>query len=354
MSKSTATKPIRIGVAGLGRIGWQFHCAAIAKHPEFQLVAVADTDAARGREATEKYGCTAYATFDAMLDAAGLDAVAIATPTHLHRAMSVAALKRGLHVYLEKPMAPTLKDAQAIADAAKRAKRIVSVYQPHRAAAYYQTLRKLVADGRIGRMVQVRRGHFSYVRRDDWQGLRKFGGGMLNNYGAHFLDQVLNLTGSRLRRLFCQLCCVATLGDADDVVKIVYETRDRVLADLEINCATASAPYEFEVLGTYGTITMQKGVFTVRWFDPAALPQKALKDDLAAANRAYPWEQIPFQEAKVETDQALQVDVYADLARAIRTGGQPFVPVEETLAVMRIMAQCRASVGPRPVDQRRG
>jgi scyllo-inositol 2-dehydrogenase (NADP+) len=339
------TAKIRVGVAGLGRIGWTFHCREISSHAQFVLEAVADADADRCREAEKSYGCRAYRSFEEMLGTAALDAVVIATPTHLHKEMSLAAFRRGLHVFLEKPMAACLKDARAIVAASSRAGRILTVYQPHRAAAYFQHVRKIIASGRIGAVYHVRRGSFNYVRRNDWQSLRRYGGGMLNNYGAHFLDQLLALTGSDVKDLFCRLRRVATLGDADDVVKVVYGTGRGITAELDVNMGSPIAPYELEVYGTRGTVVLHKDTLTVRSFSPRQLPPKRLDASLASAARAYPVDDVRFRETTVPVDQRLQVDVYADLARAIRTGSVPFIPPRETLTLMEVMERCRREAG---------
>ena len=341
-------RQIRIAVAGLGRIGWDFHCRQIAKHSrDFVLAAVADPEPARRAEAEKEFGCRAYADYREMLRAGGLDAMVVATPTHLHRAMAAAALRGGRHVILEKPMALTAADARAIADCAARRRRVLTVYQTHRLIAYFQQLRHLIADGRIGRVYHVRHGVFWFVRRDDWQSLRKYGGGMLNNYGAHDLDQALNLTGNRVKRLFCQLRRVATLGDADDAVKIVYETFDGVIGEVDINMGAAVRPYEFEVQGTTGGIRYQSNEFTVRWFDPRKLKPKKLHPGLASLGRSYPQEtDVPWREEKIPVDPRFEVDLYADFARAIRTGKPPFVPPAESVRVMEVMERCRRDAGP--------
>ena len=125
-------KRLRIGVAGLGRIGWKFHCARLGTHPDFMLAAVADTDPERLAEAESTYGCQGFASFEEMLAQAGLDAVVIATPTHLHESMSLAAFARGAHVLLEKPMALDYAQAERIVREAERTGRLLTVYQPHR------------------------------------------------------------------------------------------------------------------------------------------------------------------------------------------------------------------------------
>ncbi|MBU0714660.1 MAG: Gfo/Idh/MocA family oxidoreductase, partial [Verrucomicrobia bacterium] len=82
---------LKIGVIGLGRIGWQFHCATLAKHAEFKLIGVADPERDRRAEAEHEYGCAAFADYRHLLKMNGLQAVAIAAPTHLHRPMASAA-----------------------------------------------------------------------------------------------------------------------------------------------------------------------------------------------------------------------------------------------------------------------
>jgi hypothetical protein len=66
---------------------------------------------------------------------------------------------------------------------------------------------------------------------------------------------------------------------------------------------------------------------------------------LASANRQYPWEPIPFQEKTIPVNPKLEVNVFTDLARAIRTGRKPFVPVEETVRLMELMQRCRRDSG---------
>jgi len=336
---------IRVGVAGLGRIGWHFHCKTLAGHPDFDLVAVQDADEGRLREAKETYGVATFGRLADMLRSAGLEVVAIATPTHLHREMAGEALRSGCHVMLEKPMAASARETEAIVRSAARHGRVLTVYQPHRAAAYFQHLRRILASGKIGQVYHVRRGMFNYVRRNDWQSLRRYGGGMLNNYGAHALDQVLQLVGCDVARVFCSLRRVASLGDADDVAKVLFETRRGSLGEVDINQASAVSPYELQVWGSRGSITLANGVFGIRYFEEGDLPPKPLDRSLASANRAYPSDDIPWREETVVVDAGLEVDVYADLAAAIRGGRPPLVQAKEALAVMRLIERCREDSG---------
>lgn len=344
MSKA---KKLRIGVVGLGRIGWHGHCRALKSHRDFALAAVSDVSEARCREAEAELGCPAFQDYAEMLDRADLEAVVIASPTHLHKSMALAAFRKGLHVLLEKPMALDLAEARSITRAARQAGLVLTVYQPHRLCAYFQHLLRIVKSGRLGTVYQVRRGMFNLARRNDWQSLKKFGGGMLSNYGAHALDQTLAITGPNVARVFCSLRRVASLGDTDDVVKVVYETRDGNVGELDINQALTASPYHFEVYGTHGTAVLSpdRASWVVRWFDPRTLGDKQLDRGLAAADRRYPSDKIDVQEESVPVNARCGVDVYKDFARAVRTGGEPFVPPEETVAVMKLIEQCRKEAG---------
>ena len=329
----------------MGRIGWAFHCAKLGNHPDCTLAAVADTDAARRAEAEEKYGCKAFADFNEMIASGLVDAVTIATPTHLHEPMAMAAFEKGLHVILEKPMAPTYEAAERIAGAAEKAGRKLTIYQPHRLNAYFQHIRKIIDSGCIGCIYSVQRSSFTFARRNDWQSLKKFGGGMLNNYGAHFVDQLLQLTGYEIERIFCSLQLVATMGDADDVVKITYVTKQGVVGDLLISQASVAKPYEFVVLGTHGSVEMQGGKLKVRSFDPATLVDKSVDESLASADRKYPSDALDVKEEVFPVDPTLQIDLYADFAKAIRNNASPYVPPTQTLALMKILANCRQIAG---------
>lgn len=338
-------KPLKIGVIGLGRIGWDFHCPALVKHHDFVLAGVVDTLPERCAEAKARYGCPAFADYRELLEKVPLDAVVVASPTHLHLPMAVAALKQGIHVLLEKPMALDAKEAAAIERAARRYRRVLTVYQPHRMAAYFQHLKRLIDSGVIGKVYHIRRGLFSFSQRNDWQSLRRFGGGMLANFGAHGLDQVLQLAGCDIDRVFCRLGRVASLGDAEDVVKVVIQTRAGVLGEVDINQACVMPLYEFEVLGTTGAISLKGRELHVRSFLPAQLPTRQLEQGLASAGRQYPAGGPTCKDQVIPVDERYAVDVYADFARAIRNGTQPQVKPQESVSLIDLIDRCRRTSG---------
>ena len=181
------TKPLRIAIVGLGRIGWDFHfrsCLADAAH--FSVVAVVDPVKERRAEALDEAddnACLAFATFDELLDSSDLklDVVAVATPTQMHEAMAIASLCHGCHVVLEKPMTTNVASADRIIACAEEQGLHIFSYQPHRWMAETEAIQRILAKGVLGPIFSIRRTYHTYVRRNDWQSLTANGGGMLYN-----------------------------------------------------------------------------------------------------------------------------------------------------------------------------
>jgi len=338
---------LRTAVVGLGRIGWQFHVPQIVQHPGFQLAAVVDPLADRRNEARAAFDVRGYAGIGALLAAETLDLVVIASPTNFHADQAVAAFERGCDVFCDKPLAPSLAEAERMVAAAAAHGRKLMVYQPHRAGADIVSLRAALAAGLIGPLYMLKRGRFNYDRRNDWQAFRKHGGGMLNNYGAHYIDQLLHLAGSPATRVTCALRTIASLGDAEDVVKAVIETESGVILDVDINMAAAHPLQPWHILGHYGSIVLdeQAQAWRVRYYDPDILGSGVVHDELVAPQRRYGNvdEVIPWQEAAFPLADYAPIDYYAKCYAFYALDQPPFVPIDETLALMRVLDACRSS-----------
>ncbi|MEZ4414615.1 MAG: Gfo/Idh/MocA family oxidoreductase [Gemmatimonadota bacterium] len=116
--------PLAMGVVGVGSLG--FHHARILGQLEgVTRVGVYDTDRARAATVSEQLGVPAFDSLEELL--ARLDAVVVATPTHSHESVACAALERGVHVFIEKPIAPSLASADRILEAAARTQAQVQV-----------------------------------------------------------------------------------------------------------------------------------------------------------------------------------------------------------------------------------
>ena len=341
-------KRLRTAVVGLGRIGWKFHAPEIVKHAGFELAAVVDPLTERLAEAKTLWGVKGYTQYESLLAGEKLDLIVVASPTPFHADQAIAAFGHGVDVFCDKPMAPSLAEADRMIRAAAEAGRKLMVYQPHRAGADIVGLKSILAQGLIGDVFMIKRASAWYARRNDWQAFRKNGGGMLNNYGAHYVDQLLHLAQSPAKRITCALRAVATLGDADDVVKAVIETGSGVVLDLDINMAAAHPIQPWLIFGRRGSIVLDEtaDAWRVRYFQEADLAPVAVQQGLAAEERRYgSGETIPWKEVVLPLSTFKPVDFYEQCYGYFALGQEPFVPVAETREVMRVLDACRRDAG---------
>ena len=189
---------LRMGVVGMGM--GKGHAVGFQSHPGAELVALCDVDARRLQIVADELGVSeTYTDAEKMFREAGLDAVGIAVPNKLHAPLTISALKRGLHVLCEKPMAMTVAEARRMNEAATRSGLNLMIDFSHRfnasAAALKQQIEAdVVGDIYFGRTVWHRqRGIPGF---GGWFGIKEMsGGGPLVDLGVHMLDLALWFMG---------------------------------------------------------------------------------------------------------------------------------------------------------------
>lgn len=200
------TRPLRIGIIGLGAWGARAHFPAFSSLPAVEVVAIADPDDAP-RQAAADLGISRIEAdpFRLLRDTDGLDAVVIATPDDTHRDLVLAAFEAGLHVLCEKPLAYSLSQAEEMTAAAERAGRIAKVGFLFRHSPVVKRMRELVDQGLIGEVqlfehVGVNAQFIDPDRPMHWKMQRQHApGGVFVEYGAHTIDLALWFGGPLTR-----------------------------------------------------------------------------------------------------------------------------------------------------------
>ena len=182
---------LRLGMIGAGWIARE-HVGSISALPDAELAAVADLDAARAGELAAGEGARAYADWGEMLAAETLDAVVVCTPPMAHRDPCLAAVERGLAVYLEKPVARTSEDARAIADAVRAAGAVVAVGYQYRAIDFLPDLRAAAADDPPGMLASYSVGA---TAGRPWFVTQAEGGGQVLERASHHIDLQCAIAG---------------------------------------------------------------------------------------------------------------------------------------------------------------
>ncbi len=132
---------LRVAVAGAGSFGAN-HLRVLRELPNVALAGLLDIDTSRREEAAARFECPAFSSLQALHGKA--DALVVATPTSTHAQMACAAMEMGLHVLVEKPIAPSLEDAARIEECAQRTGMLVQVGHLERFNPAVQALRKAI------------------------------------------------------------------------------------------------------------------------------------------------------------------------------------------------------------------
>jgi predicted dehydrogenase len=178
----------------LDHLNWLSQC------PRATVVAVAEIHPGRAREATERFKIArSYTDYRELLEQADIDAVTIALPNYLHAPVAIEALKARKHVFLEKPMATSAKEASRIIDTAMKMKRTLMVGQNLRFHRASQMAKLLIQRGDLGDIYHARA---FWLRRSgiprigSWFTQKKYsGGGCGFDIGVHILDITFHLLG---------------------------------------------------------------------------------------------------------------------------------------------------------------
>lgn len=328
---------IGVGVIGYGRQGAS-HARGARERVGYELVAICDsTPASREQAAQDHPGVRIYEDVTALLGDPAVDLVVIVTPTTLHAPFSIQSMRAGKHVVCEKPMCMNAREAEEIRAVARETGRIFCVYQNRRGDDYFTKAKAAIDAGHIGtlrdfKIIRNRWGVGAMVWgsprfRPQWRSERAYGGGMLFDWGGHWIDQALLLHPGAVRSVYAQLFCGRLVEgqDADDGYRVLLGFDDGACAHIEFQAASLGQLDSggWVLSGTHGGYAAGT---VYKLADPEA--------PLSSAVETIPWsvEPPPF-------------DFWGALREAIAKGDASLapVPVDQSVRVMRIIDAAFAS-----------
>lgn len=221
----SAGTPLRVGVVGLGVMG-KNHARVLAELPGVVLAGVADPDAAQVEFVTSRLGCPGFSSLDALMDA-GIDALTIAAPTQLHTPIALAAIARGIHVLVEKPIAQSVEEGRRIIDAAERAGVTLMIGHVERFNPAVQSIRQAIAGDDILSIQITRVGPFPPRMSDI---------GVVIDLAVHDIDLIRWFTGSEISEIQPQTNSIH--AEREDIALLQFRTASGVLAHINTNWLT--------------------------------------------------------------------------------------------------------------------
>jgi len=328
---------IKTGIASYGLSGKAFHAPFIATNEAFELSAICERSK---NEAHDRYPTVKIVrSFDELLTDASLELIIVNTPDVTHFDYCRAALESGKHVIVEKPFSFTVAEGEALIALAAEKKRMLTVFQNRRWDGDFLTLRKVLNENRLGRIVEYRAAfqRFRPQIADTWKERNDKFVGIVYNLGPHLVDQALCLFG-KPTGVFAQIRKQRTNSQIDDFCHIIL-----IYPDLQVTLTAGMMMKEpiasFVLHGSNGS-------FVKPGIDPQ---EDQLRAGMLPTDTAYGLD-IPEKygtlvyeqngETIRETVETLQGNYqyfFDGVAESIRNQSAPPVSPTENLLVIRIL-----------------
>lgn len=329
---------INVGIVGYGLAGKVFHAPFVTAVEGLNLTAIVR----RSSEPDPKYpGVRFLRSVSELLAIQEIDLVVVATPNDLHARIAKEALLAGKHVVVDKPFTSTLKEAEEVVAVAEKQHRIVTVFQNRRWDGDFMTVKQVLANGSLGRVVMFET-HFDRFRpslRGTWHERVMPGMGLLFDLGPHLVDQTIELFGTP-EAVFADLRKERDGTPVDDAIDLTFYYPS-MRAQLRASTMAAAAGPRYWICG-------DKGSYTKYGLDPQ---EQAGKDGILPGSPGWgeelerEWGKLtsPDGERKVPTVAGDYRLYYENVRDSILGKAQISVTTQQALDVMRALELAIAS-----------
>jgi scyllo-inositol 2-dehydrogenase (NADP+) len=342
---------IRVGLIGYGLAGSAFHAPLIAATAGMRLAIVVTGNAERAEQARRAHPGVAIVDTAERLWARSeeLDLVVVASPNVTHVPLARAALQAGLAVVVDKPLAATSAEGQAVVDEARRRKLLVSVFQNRRWDGDFLTLRRLLAEGALGEVHRFE-SRFERWRPTPKEGWRESAdpaeaGGTLYDLGSHLIDQALVLWGP-VARVYAEVDRRRPGVAVDDDAFVALEHASGVRSHLWMSAAAPEHDLRFRVLGSLAAYVKHGLDVQEAALRGGVGPGPGWGEEPEAL-----WGRVGVPDAwtPVPTEPGAWPAYYAGIAAALRDGAPPPVDAADAVQGLRIIEAARRSAAERTV-----
>ncbi|SEW06676.1 UDP-N-acetylglucosamine 3-dehydrogenase [Thermococcus thioreducens] len=308
---------LRVGVVGVGMMG-QHHVrvySELAREGKVELVGIADANFERARELARKFNTVPYSDYRGLVKEK-LDAVSIAVPTSLHKDVALEFIKVGTNVLVEKPIADSIENAQAIINAAEENEVILMIGHIERFNPAVLKLKEKIDEGLLGKIVTIsakRVGPMAARIRDV---------GIIIDLGVHDIDVISYLFGEPVRTVYARAGNVIHPAGVEDHALITLGFNDGS-GIVETNWLTPHKTRTLTVVGTEGIayvdyIDQTLKIYNHEWIREAKIERREpLRNEIEHFIECIEYEKKPITDGKAGLH-ALKVAIKA--LESARTG----------------------------------
>jgi predicted dehydrogenase len=244
--------PVRVAMLGLG---WWSDVLAdgIKRSDKFEIISCFTRSEDKRHAFAQKYGCAAAPSYEAILKDPAIEAIINTTPNNAHLETTRMAAQAGKNVFLDKPIANTVRDGQKIASACEKAGVVLSLGYQRRRECHFRWIKAEIDAGRFGKLVQaegnISRDRLGKVDPTSWR-FQSTGmpGGVMLQIGIHYVD-VLEMLMGPVRRVSGMAAQLVLPGENPDVGNLMLEHENGAISNLSTSYASAS---EFYMINIYG------------------------------------------------------------------------------------------------------
>src|SRR5262245_26444421 len=226
---------------------------AIKRSDMLQLAACFTRSEDKRRAFAAKYGCRAAARYEEILADPSIEAIVNTTPNSVHLETTRAAAEAGKHVFLDKPIANTVAEGRAIAEACAKAGVVLALGYQRRRESHFRWIKAEIEAKRFGKLVQaecnISRDRVGQFDRSSWRYTAAgMPGGVMLQVGIHYVDVLEYLLGP-VRSVSARLAQLVLPGDNPDVANLILQHENNALSNLTASYAPASEVYMMNVYG---------------------------------------------------------------------------------------------------------
>lgn len=222
---------IKVGIIGYGFMG-HVHCDHLMKMDNFDVVAICDIDDKKMNDAP--CGVIKYKNMDDLLENKEINVVIIAVSNHVHLEAVTKSAKAGKHILCEKPAAMSVEEFDEMMKIVNECGVKFTVHQQRRYDIDFRTSKEVYDKKKIGDVYTIQSKLYGFNgNMHDWHVYKKFGGGMLYDWGVHLIDQMLWMVDSKVKTIFADLRNVIN-EEVDDYFKIIIRFENGIVGEIEL------------------------------------------------------------------------------------------------------------------------
>jgi len=323
-------KRINVGFIGVGGIAKKRHLKSLEKISGVNIQAVSDINEKNLSEVTNNYRCNGYIDYHEMLKKESLDAVFICLPPFAHTDEVELCAKKGLHIFIEKPIALNLKEAKAMVDVIEQSGVKSQVGFHKRFFDSVQKMKKLINTKKAGKLGIIQARYFANSLHTPWWGEKNKSGGQLIEQAIHTVDICTYLFGD-VKKVYCNMNTLFH-NDIEN-----FTSEDVCVVNMEFKN------------GAFASLTVTDGAIPNAWISDMWVVAKNItafldlevKGEGECQDKFYyineqSQDKKDYVLEKMVTNKDTHIDLAADFIDAIKNDGAPTVPIKTGYKALEI------------------